>query len=43
VRFDLTGITGTIEYVEVIADEQGQSVLDNVDVDGTTIGKAGNL
>jgi hypothetical protein len=43
VRFDLTGITGTIEYVEVIADEQGQSVLDNIDVNGTTIGRAGNL
>jgi len=43
VRFDLTGITGTIEYLEVIADEQGQSVLDDIDVNGTLIGKAGNL
>jgi hypothetical protein len=43
VRFDTSAITGTIEYVEVIADEQGQSVLDNIDVNGTLIGKAGNL
>jgi len=43
VRFDTSQITGTIQYVEVIADEQGQSVLDNIDVNGTLIGRAGNL
>jgi hypothetical protein len=43
VTFDTSQISGTIEYVEAIADEQGQSVLDNIDVDGTTIGRAGNL
>jgi hypothetical protein len=43
VMFDTSQIRGDIEYVEVIADEQGQSVLDNIAVNGKTIGKAGNL
>jgi hypothetical protein len=42
VRFALTGITGAIQSIEVIADEQGQSVLDNLDVNGALIGKPGN-
>lgn len=42
VSFDTSQITGAIEYVEVIADEQGQSVLDNIVVNDATIGKAGN-
>jgi hypothetical protein len=43
VTFDTSKVSGTIQYVEVIADEQGQSVLDNIAVNGKTIGKAGNL
>ena len=32
----------TIARVLIIADEQGQSVVDNVDVNGTLVGKPGN-
>ena len=36
------GFGGVIEAIAILVDEEGQSVLDNIDVDGTLIGKPGN-
>ncbi len=34
--------TATINSIDVVFDEQGQAVIDNVDVNGTLVGKPGN-
>jgi hypothetical protein len=34
--------TATVNSIDVVFDEQGQAVIDNVDVNGTLVGKPGN-
>jgi hypothetical protein len=41
-RFDLAAVTGVVQTVRIIFEEEGSVLLDNIDINGILIGKPGN-
>jgi hypothetical protein len=41
-RFDLTTLTGVVQTVRIIFEEEGSVLLDNIDINGALMGKPGN-